>query len=272
MSDNPTSSPAGEPPHATISEAEGILTVMINRPKKLNAISPEVTAALWEAATLLSERTDLRCMVITATGKYFTVGIDLAATRAKHDSRPADWDVHGSWNYRRDYRQHHLLYDEFETIEKPIILAAQATCLGAGTEMAVSCDFRFCTPETEWALPEIQLGVISGSGGSSRLTRIVGVAWAKWIAMAGKRVGAEQAKTIGLVHDVFPAETFMDEVYAFCRELCKIPHDALGTAKLAIDIAGDVPDRGVMRHFDRVANQGLVEGPEFKRRTQAFYK
>ena len=100
--------PAITEPHATLTEAEGILTVTINRPKKLNAISPEVTATLWQAAGMLSERTDLRCMVIAATGRCFTVGIDLAATRAKQDARPADWDVHGSWNYRRDYRRHHL--------------------------------------------------------------------------------------------------------------------------------------------------------------------
>src|SRR3546814_20989011 len=69
---------------------------------------------------------------------------------------------------------------------KPIILAAQGTCLGAGMEMVMSCDFRFCTPSAEWAVPEIRLGVLQGSGGSSRLARIVGPAWAKYLAIAGR--------------------------------------------------------------------------------------
>ena len=254
-----------------MSEADGILTVTIDRPDKLNAISPDVTAVLWEATRMLSSRPDLRCMVITGVGRYFTVGIDLGNFRSEQESRPSEWGSHASWNHRRRYRRHHQLYDEFEYIEKPIVLAAQATCLGAGTEMAVSCDFRFCTPETKFALPEVKLGVISGSGGSSRLTRIVGVAWAKYIAMAGMKVGAEQAKQIGLVHDVFPAETFLEDVYAFCRKMIEVPPDALGTAKLAIDIAADVSDRGVQRHFDRVANYGLMESAEFKSRADKFF-
>src|SRR5690606_14453383 len=139
-----------------------------------------------------------------------------------------DEHLHPGWSYRRGYRRHHLLYDEMETIEKPIVLAAQATILGAGVEMAMSCDFRFCTPQTEWGVPEIQIGVIAGSGGSSRLTRLVGPHWGKWMAMAGMRVGGEQAKTIGLVHDVYPAETLMEDVYRFCDKLISLPQEAVG--------------------------------------------
>jgi enoyl-CoA hydratase len=137
-------------------------------------------------------------------------------------------------------------------------------------EMAASCDFRFCTPETEWGVPEINLGVIAGSGGSSRLTRLVGPSWGKYMAMAGMRVGAEQAKTIGLVQDVFPAESFMDDVYGFCRRMMTIPADALGMAKLAVDMAADVSDRNAQRHFDRVVNTVLVSSDEFEARTARF--
>jgi len=119
-------------------------------------------------------------------------------------SNPETEHLHPGWNFRRNYRSHHLLYDEFEAIEKPIIIAANGICLGAGVEMAVSCDFRFCTPDAEFGVPEVHLGMLAGSGGTSRLTRLVGPAWGKWMAMAGRRVGAAQAKQIGLVHDVFP--------------------------------------------------------------------
>jgi enoyl-CoA hydratase len=239
--------------HVTITEDDGIITVTTDRQEKLNAISPEVTAAYWEAATALADRDDLRCMVITAVGKYFTAGLDLAAGGGNRPGNPETMHLHPGWNFRRNYRSHHLLYDEFEAIEKPIILAAQGICLGAGVEMGMSCDFRFCTPDAEFAVPEVQLGAIAGSGGTSRLTRMIGPAWAKWMAMAGMRVGAEQAKTIGLVHDVFPAETFMDDVYAFCRKMMEIQPEVLGIAKLAIDMYTDVQDRTVQRHIDRMA-------------------
>src|SRR3546814_16474428 len=84
-------------------------------------------------------------------------------------------------------------------------------------EMVMSCDFRFCTPSAEWAVPEIRLGVLPGSGGSSRLARIVGPAWAKYLAMAGRKIGAERALQIGRVHDVFPPARFMDDVRSFCK-------------------------------------------------------
>jgi enoyl-CoA hydratase/carnithine racemase len=237
---------------------------MMDRQDKLNAISAQTTALFWEAANALADRDDLRCMVIAAKGKYFTAGLDLSAPGGNRPGNPETQHLHPGWNFRRNYRSHHLLYDEFEAIEKPIILAAQGICLGAGVEMAASCDFRFCTPQAEFGVPEVQLGAIAGSGGTSRLTRIVGPAWGKWMAMAAMRVGAEQAKTIGLVHDVFPAETFLDDVYAFCRHLMTIPTEALGLAKLTVDIAADVQDRTVQRHVDRLVVTTTFQ--EFERR------
>jgi enoyl-CoA hydratase len=248
--------------HATLTEDDGILTVTMDRQAKLNAISPLMTATYWRALETLADRNDLRCLVITAKGKYFTAGIDLS------DGPPFDpgeeSDPSGRMGrYRRAYRKHHLLYDEFEAIEKPIILAVQGICLGAGLEMAMSCDFRFCTANAEFRLPEANLGLFPGSGGASRLTRLVGPAWGKWIAMAGVPVGAEQAKNIGLVHDVLPLETFMDDVYDFCRNrLMPIPMDVLGVAKLAIDIYGDVQDRTAQRHIDRMVTSTLQGTPE----------
>ena len=171
---------------ATITEEDAIITVTFDRQRKLNAINTQMSAALWEAANALADRDDLRCMVITAKGPYFTAGIDIASGTGNRPGNPETEHLHPGWNFRRNYRSHHLLYDEFESIEKPIVLAAQGHCLGAGLEMAASCDFRFCTPLTEFGLPEVHIGVIAGSGGTSRLTRLVGPSWGKWLAMAGQ--------------------------------------------------------------------------------------
>lgn len=239
-------------PHATITEDDGIITVTTDRQGKLNAISPQVTEAYWEAVTRLEDRDDLRCMVITAKGRYFTAGLDLSGPGGNRPGNPETMHLHPGWNFRRNYRSHHLLYDEFEAVEKPIVLAANGICLGAGVEMGMSCDFRFCTPDAEFGVPEVNLGAIAGSGGTSRLTRIVGPAWGKYMAMAGMRVDAHRALTIGLVQDIFPAETFMDDVYAFCRKMMGIQPEVLGIAKLAVDMYADVQDRTVQRHIDRM--------------------
>jgi enoyl-CoA hydratase len=264
----PSAAPSAAKPHATITEQDGIITVTVDRPEKLNAYSAQVTQTFWDAANALADRDDLRCMVITAKGKYFTAGFDLSAPGGNRPGNPETMHQHPGWNFRRNYRSHHLLYDEFEAIEKPIIIAAQGICLGAGVEMAASCDFRFCTPNAEFAVPEVQLGAIAGSGGTSRLTRLIGPHWGKWMAMAAMRVGAEQAKTIGLVHDIYPEETFMDDVYAFCRHLISIPTEALGLAKLTIDIYTDVQDRTVQRHIDRLAVTTSIA--EFEKNAERF--
>ncbi|MEZ4293306.1 MAG: enoyl-CoA hydratase/isomerase family protein [Myxococcota bacterium] len=240
-------------PQARISESDGIITVTFDRPEKRNAISREMTGALWTAANALADRDDLRCMVITAEGPYFTAGLDLATGGGNRPGNPETMHQHPGWNFRRNYRSHHLLYDEFEAIEKPIVMAIQGTCLGAGVEMGMSCDFRFCTPTVEFGLPEVQLGAIAGSGGTSRLTKLVGPAWAKWMAMAGRRIDAQRALAIGLVQEVLPQETFLDDVHAFCRQLMEIQPEVLGIAKLAVDLYTDIPDRTAQRHIDRLA-------------------
>ena len=255
---------------ALITEDDGIITVTTDRQGKLNAISPQVTEAYWEAVTRLEDRDDLRCMVITAKGKYFTAGLDLSGPGGNRPGNPETMHLHPGWNFRRNYRSHHLLYDEFEAVEKPIVLAANGICLGAGVEMGMSCDFRFCTPEAEFGVPEVNLGAIAGSGGTSRLTRIVGPAWGKYMAMAGMRVDAQRALTIGLVQDVFPAETFMDDVYAFCRKMMEIQPEVLGIAKLAVDMYADVQDRTVQRHIDRMLV--MLTFDEFAKSMERFKK
>jgi len=133
---------------AIITEDDAIITVTFDRPKKLNAINTQMSAALWEATNALADRDDLRCMVITGKGPYFTAGIDLLTTVGNRPGNPETEHLHPGWNFRRNYRSHHLLYDEFEAVEKPIILAAQGHCLGAGLENGWPWRAR------EWAAPK----------------------------------------------------------------------------------------------------------------------
>jgi enoyl-CoA hydratase len=250
-----------EEPHAIISESNQVITVTLNRPGKLNPISPDATLTLWEAVNQLGDRPDLRAMVITGTGRYFTAGLDL---KLGHGTRVPGPDALGQ-DWRRGYRSHALLYDEMEAIEKPIILAANGPCLGAGMEMALSCDFRFCTPESHWALPEVRsVGSIPGSGGVSRLVRLVGTHWTKWIAWAGRNVTAEEAKAIGIVHEIFPAEGFMARVYEFVESMVALDPETSSLTKLTIDLC-DPQDREKVRNMERLANTELshrrVGGP-----------
>jgi enoyl-CoA hydratase/carnithine racemase len=255
--------------HVAVTETDQVLTVTLTRPDQRNAISPEITTALWDAVLALGDRDDLRCLVVTAEGPWFTAGIDLAAPFGTRRGNRATRHLQPGWSMRRNYRSHHLLYDEMEAVEKPIVVAVNGHCLGAGVEMAASADFRFCTPTATFRLPEVGLGVVPGSGGVSRLTRLVGPAHVKWMAMASMPVTADDALRMGLVNQVFPEDTFAAEVAAFCRHLVGLPAEAMGVAKLLADMAVD-SDRTTQRHVDRLANTPLLGSAEHRERTEKF--
>jgi enoyl-CoA hydratase/carnithine racemase len=241
---------------------EGIIIFTMTRPEKLNALPPETTEALREQVMRLGDQPELRALVIAAEGRFFTAGIDIA--RLPHDRGVSGVGI------RRDYRRFHLLMDEMEAVEKPIVLAAQGPCLGVGVEIASSVDFRFAAESAYFALPEIaSLGVIPGSGGISRFTRIVGPHWARWVAIANQRVSAEQAVTIGFVHQVFPDDVFQEKVLEFTTALVGFSVEAIGLAKLAIDAAWD-GDKINARNVDRMANTLLFKTAEYSDSVIAF--
>lgn len=259
---------AGHAEDFRVTESEGVLTVTFTRDRKLNAVSPAMFEALEAAAGDLARRDDLRVLVITAEGRYFTAGMDVISTGPYLGLDAAEGTA--GTEFRRNYRRIHELFDEFEAIEKPVVHAVQGPCLGVGLEMGVSCDFRLASTRATYGLPEItNLAVLPGSGGISRLTRIVGPHWARWLAMAAQTVDASQALSIGLVHQVFPEESFADGVTAFARHLAGLSREALGLAKLTIDAAAD-GDRTTSRNVDRIANTLLVLSDEHREIRKQF--
>ena len=106
------------------------------------------------------------------------------------------------------------------------------------------------------------MGVLPASNGVSRLVRIVGTHWARYVVMAGLPVSAEKALVMGLVHEVFPDESFEDDVMQFCRHLAQQNAEQIGTAKLAIEMAMDV-GLAQARNVERLANSTLMLGPDY---------
>lgn len=136
----------------------------------------------------------------------------------------------------------------------------------------MSCDFRLAAESATFALPEMpNLAALPGSGGISRLTRLIGPHWARWISLACRTVDARKALLMGLVHEVYPDAEFASDVQTFARDLTKLPREAMGLAKLAIDIAAD-SDRIVACNFDRVANTLLSSSDEHLQLLDAFNK
>lgn len=233
-------------------DTDGIIVVSLNRPAKRNAMTVAMRQVIFDAVDDLRDRDDLRVLLIRANGPFFTAGIDIVEHQQRFPS------TRSMQEFRRDYRRNiHRYFDEMEMVEKPIVMAINGPCLGLGVEMAGAVDFRLASTLASFGLPEVELGMIAGSGGTSRIVRLCGVGWAKWLGMAGEQMDAQTALNAGLVQAVWPAEEFEERVRGFCQKLAGKPADALGVAKLAVDLCKDL-DRGGGRTVERIANTPLV--------------
>jgi enoyl-CoA hydratase len=256
--------------HLLTEISDGILIATLNRPEKLNALDAELLELLEQALLRLRDSEEIKVMLIRSTGRYFCAGADLRAGEHKTIKQPRT--ARGiRENHRLNLNGMHRMYDEMEHIEKPIVVAHHAMCVGGGLEMSLSCDFRFAAKSAGYAFPEGLFGVLPASNGVSRLTRICGTHWARWLVMANKSVTAEMAYNMGLVHQVFPDETFEEEVLAFCRHLAKQNGEQMGAAKVAIEMAAEV-GRDTARQVERMANSGLMLNPDYLRTMEEYVK
>jgi enoyl-CoA hydratase len=249
-----------EAPHMLVTQEGGILIATLNRPDKLNALSNELMATFIEAVERFRDTPELKVMLIRATGRYFSAGADLM----EGSGDPMPQTGSGIREYHRTkMRGMQRIYDEMEAIEKPFVAAHQGTCVGGGLEMSLSCDFRLAAKSARYSFPEGKLGVLPASNGVSRLVRIVGTHWTRYLVMANLIADSQKALYMGLVHEVFPDETFEDEVMNFVRHIAKQHGEQMGTAKIAIEMARDV-GLAQARNVERMANSALMLAPDYQ--------
>lgn len=254
--------------HLLTSEQDGILIVSLNRPDKLNALSGETMQLFEEALLRFRDTDDLRVMLIRGNGRYFCAGADMRSGSPGQQKRTA---TSIRENHRVGLHGMHRIYDEMEHIEKPIVAAIHATCVGGGLEMVMSCDFRLAAKSAVFSFPEGLFGVLPASNGVSRLTRICGPHWARWLIMGNQKADADKAHIMGLVHDVLPDEGFDEAALNFCRHLTKNDPEQMGAAKIAIELIAEVgPD--MARHVERMANSALMLNPAYLARIEAYVK
>lgn len=248
-----------EAPHLLTEDDGAILIATLNRPEKLNALTAETMALFEQALHRFRDTPELKVMLVRASGRYFCSGADL---RGKDEGGPARTGSAIREKHRLRLHGMHRIYDEMEAMEKPIVVAHHGACVGGGLELSLSCDFRLAAKSASYAFPEGKFGVLPASNGVSRLARIIGTHWTRYLIMANLPASADKALIMGLVHEVFPDETFADDVMKFCRHLAQQNGEQMGTAKLAIELAHDV-GLAQARNVERLANSALMLNPEY---------
>ena len=240
---------------------EAILVATLNRPDKLNALGMEAMDLLTEAVLQFRDTPALKVMLIRSTGRYFSAGADLKGGQRKIS--PTGQTASGiRENHRLNLNGMQQLWDEMEHIEKPIVAAIHAPCVGGGLELALSCDFRLAAQSASFAFPEGLFGVLPASSGVSRLTRLCGPHWARWLIMGNQKADAAKAEIMGLVHQVWPDADFEAAALDFCRHLTRQNGEQMGAAKVAIELCAEL-GRDSARHVERMANSALMLNPAY---------
>lgn len=181
---------------------EGILTITINRPEKMNALNKEVINDLGAALDEAFTNEAVQSIILTGAGeKAFVAGADIAeftSLGAEEGSALAQ-------------RGQDKVFSKIENAPKPVIAAVNGFALGGGCELAMSCHFRIASENAKFGQPEVNLGLIPGYGGTQRLTQLVGKGKAMELIMTADMIGAAEAKELGLVNHVFPLAALLDE-------------------------------------------------------------
>lgn len=243
-----------EEPHLLTEVVDNILIATFNRPDKLNAMSHEMVELIEQAVHRFRDTPELRVMLLRSKGRYFSAGADLKQGDAEGRGMPTLGSQVRESHRRLPMRR---IWDEMEGIEKPFVVAHHARCVGGSLEMSLSCDFRLAAASASYAFPEAKFGVLPATNGVSRLVRIIGPHWARYMIMANIPLEAHEALNAGLVHKVFPDETFEQDVMAFCQHLARQDGELVGAAKVAIELAKDLPAHQAAS-VERLVNSSIM--------------
>ncbi|MFA5905732.1 MAG: enoyl-CoA hydratase [Desulfobacula sp.] len=201
----------------------GIGWARINRPEKLNALNAEVFADLSTILEACSDDDDVRVLVITGNKQVFAAGADI--------DRMASGSIKDAYALTDGSMR---IYERLADYPKPTIAVISGYALGGGLETALCCDFRIADETAVIGLPEINLGIIPGGGGTQRLPRLINYSLAAELILTGDMIKADRAREIGVLNRVVPAADLETEVKKFAGKLASKPAMAVRAAKTAI--------------------------------------
>jgi enoyl-CoA hydratase/carnithine racemase len=210
---------------------KGVGRLTLNRPDVINAINKPMRAEMRRLLTEADGDPEVRVILITGAGERgFCAGADLKQMRQPES--PA---------IGRRRRSEESWAPPFDQARKPIVAAVHGFCFGGGLEMALACDIRVAATNARFAFMEVKRGIITGAGGSQRLPRVVGLGRALKMMLTAEPIDAQEAYRIGLVSDVFPVETMLEQAMQIAGRMAALPPLALEAAKEAMRKGTELP-------------------------------
>lgn len=224
--------------------AGDIAHLSLNRPERLNTMSPPFFPAVRDAVAALNAEGRARVLVLSSTGKHFSAGMALEVFGGQNDvARMLEMTNARARLAFQDYlRQLMRCFDVIEQARFPVIAAIQGGCIGGGLDLAAACDLRVCSADAFFSVQEIHIGMAADLGVLQRLPKIVPPAVAREMAYTGDRLGAERALATGLANAVLPdAAAALARAMEMARAIAAKSPLAMAGSKLAINYAVDHP-------------------------------
>jgi enoyl-CoA hydratase len=222
------------PSTLTFDLTDGIARLTVNRPDKLNALNAIVINELGDAVTRIETDAAVRGVIVTGAGnKAFVAGADINELTEQGVTGGRNRALLGQQVFRR-----------LERCGKPVVAAVNGFALGGGCELAMACHLRIASENARFGQPEVKLGIAPGYGGTVRLPRIVGKARALELLLTGEMIDAEEARRIGLVNRVVPAERLLAESEGLLRSI-------LANGPLAVRACLEAVDAGMDMSLDQ---------------------
>jgi enoyl-CoA hydratase/carnithine racemase len=209
---------------------DGVLTVVLARPERRNAIDGEMAAALRETLEAAADDRDVRAVILTGEGRAFSAGGDLSRFER-------DWDPR---EFRHDSHRLTSLITLLERLEKPTVAAINGAVTGAGTQLALVCDVRLAAASARLIYREGRLGIIPSHGGVTRLVKLVGLARAKDVLLGGEELSAQDAHRAGLVTEVVADDELLPAARARVDVMLERSPQAYAAAKRLLWLAANV--------------------------------
>jgi enoyl-CoA hydratase/carnithine racemase len=197
--------------HLDIEISEGIATITMNRPEKLNSFTFDMLGQWVEAITETGRRADVRVAILTGAGRAFSTGGDIQGFDAVAASTPAE--------IKAEVGHMQGLTRALVEFEKPIIAAINGYATGGGLDIALACDIRFAAESAKMAETYVRMGLVPGGGGAYLLPRIVGTARALEMLWSADQISAAEAEKIGLVNHVYPDDELLPRTREFAKKV-----------------------------------------------------
>jgi trans-feruloyl-CoA hydratase/vanillin synthase len=212
----------------------GITWVILNRPEKRNAMSPQLHFDMVDVLNELESDARTKVLVLTGAGEAWCAGQDLKLYFRELDNKPAE-------RARASWASHYWRWQKLFTYPKPTIAMVNGFCFGGGFTQLIACDFAFAAEDAKFGLSEVNWGILPGGFVSKALTDALGLRDAVWLAMTGETFDGKMAEKIRLIHKAVPRDKLREETVALAQRLMKLNPEVLKATKIAIKNVRAVP-------------------------------